>query len=126
MPLVCLRHREAPTKVYVKSKTRESGVTGMLSTVEVSLSADGIVASPLKLVADSADIEPIIVSGISSTPKTVTLRYTPTAPGRQKLKFTAQLADEVVGTAELEVNVAPAPVEEDPAKAKLRKLFGDA
>ncbi len=126
VPLVCLRHREAPTKVYVKSKTRESVVTGMLSTVAVSLSADGIVASPLKLVADTADIEPIIVSGVSSTPKTVTLRYTPTAPGRKKLKFTAYLADEVVGTAEIEVNAAPAPVEEDPAKAKLKKLFGDA
>jgi hypothetical protein len=98
----------------------------MLSTVAVSLSADGIVASPLKLVANTADIEPIIVSGVSSTPKTVTLRYTPTAPGRQKLKITAYLADEAVGTAELEVNAAPAPLEEDPAKAKLKKLFGDA
>jgi hypothetical protein len=67
----------------------------------------------------------MVVSGISSTPKTVALRYTPAAPGRQSLRITAYLADEAVGNAELEVNVAPAPVEEDPAKAKLKKLFGD-
>jgi hypothetical protein len=125
VPLVCLRHRDAPTKVNVKANIRGSVVTGMLSTVEVSLSADGIVSSPLKLVANSSDIESMVVSGVSSTPKMVTLRYTPTAPGRQSVKLTAYLADDPVGIAELEVNVAPAPVEEDPAKAKLKKFFGD-
>ena len=55
-------------------------MTGILSTMEVSLSADGIVASPLTLVSDSSDIEPMVVTGISSTPKTVALRYTPPHP----------------------------------------------
>ncbi len=125
VPLVCLRHREAATKVYAKASIRGTAVTGTACTLEVSLSADGVVASPLKLVADSSDIEPMVVSGVSSTPKMVALRYTPAAPGRQSLRLTAYLADESVGNAELEVNVAPAPVEEDPAKAKLKKLFGD-
>jgi hypothetical protein len=126
VPLVCLRHREAPTKVHAKANTRGTLVAGTVATLEVSLSADGIVTSPLKLVPDSSDIEPMVVSGISSTPKTVSLRYTPAAPGRQTLRLTAYLADESVGSAELEVNVAPAPVEEDAAKAKLKKLFGDS
>jgi len=64
----------------------------------------------------------------SSSTRAEISRFTstwPAATGRQMLEVTAYLADEAVGSAELEVNVAPAPVEEDPAKAKLKKLLGD-
>jgi hypothetical protein len=36
------------------------------------------------------------------------------------------MADEQVGNTDLEVNISPAPIEEDPAKAKLKKLFGES
>jgi hypothetical protein len=53
------------------------------------------------------------------------MKYVPAAPGRHHLRFSAYLADQLVGAAEIDVEVDAAPVEEDPAKAKLRKLFGD-
>ena len=125
VPLICLRHRDAPTKVHIKANIRGSIVTGLPSTLEVSLSADGIVASPLKLVSDSSDIEPMVVIRHFLYAEDGCTSIHAHCPGRQSLKITACLADEIVGNAELEVNVAPAPVEEDPAKAKLKKLFGD-
>ena len=125
VPLAVLRHREAPTNVYAQAQLRGTAVAGAESRLEISLSADGVVTSPLKLVADSEDVESQVVSGVSSTPTVVTLRYLPAAPGRRSLKFTAYLGDDAVGSTSLEVDVRPAPVPEDAAKAKLRKLFGE-
>ena len=60
-----------------------------------------------------------------STPASHVLRLTPASPGRRKIRIDALLAEQVAASAFVDVDVAPAPVAEDEAKTKLRKLWGD-
>jgi len=125
IPLAFLKHRSAPSQIAITVSTRDKLVATQTAHLTVSITADGIVTSPIRIQADTNEVEPVIFSEASSTPSTQTMRYTPASPGRRKLRFKAWLADQVVATADLEVEVAPAPVPEDQTKAKLRKLFGE-
>ena len=84
-----------------------------------------MLASPVSLAADEAVVEAAVVSGVSTTPQTVRLRFLPTAPGRQRIRVIAQLAGEKVGEVGIDVEVGPAEPKVDVAKEKLAKLFGD-
>jgi hypothetical protein len=98
---------------------------GISTTIRVSLSADGLISSPIRLQADTSEAEPMIIGGATSTPESHELRLVPSAPGRRQIKIDAVFGDQVVASKTIEVDVAPAPTPEDEAKTKLRKLWGD-
>jgi len=124
VPLVYLRHRDVPTAVYLIANIRETPIAGQAGRIDISISADGVVSSPIRLESSNTDLESTVVSGVSSTPITVPMRFNPTAPGHSKAIISAWLADQEVGSTTIDVIVTPAPEPEDPAKAKLKKLFG--
>lgn len=125
VPLVCLRHRAAPTRLRLSVSLREAFIAGQQGRVHVSLSADGNVASPVRLMANTDDVEPIMAPGAATTPSSYELKYMPASPGKRQLRVQAWLGDTLVAEAPLDVEVNPAPVPEDEAKVKLRKLWGD-
>jgi hypothetical protein len=124
VPLACLKHRAAKAQVKLVVRAVESLVVGKTSVIEISLSADSVLSSPVTLTSDQASIEAAVVSGVSPTPQTVKIRYLPGGPGKHRLQVAAQLAGEKVGDVSFEVQVAPAIAEPDAARAKLNKLFG--
>lgn len=65
----------------------------------------------------------MIVSGASSTPASHALRLTAASPGRRRIRVDALLGDEPADSQYVDVDVAQAPVVEDEAKTKLRKLW---
>jgi hypothetical protein len=94
----------------------------------VAVSADGVVASPVRVKADTPEVDGAVASGITSMPNVLALRFVPISPGRRKIRFTAALGageEREVGQGEIEVTVAPAAMKEDPAITKLKRLFGD-
>lgn len=125
VPLACLRHRGAKAQVQMVARATEALVVGKTSVIEISLSADSVLSSPVTLTSDQASIKSVVVSGVSPTPRTVKIRYLPTGPGKHRLQVAAQIAGEKVGETAFDVQVAPAPAEPDAARAKLNKLFGD-
>jgi hypothetical protein len=126
VPLVCLRHRSAPTKVDLALNVRGKLQVGEEATIEVSLTADGLIRSSVRLTASTEDVQPALVSDLSPTPTVVRLRFTPAAPGRQRVQISASLGDQEVGSQATDVEIAAPPVQEDEALRKLKKLFGDA
>ncbi|MDP3000534.1 MAG: PglZ domain-containing protein [Bryobacterales bacterium] len=125
IPLVCLRHRSAPTSVLVTLHARGALRVGEEAAIEVSLTADGLIHSPVRLAADTEDVQSVIVSDISPTPTIVRMRYTPASPGRGNIKVTAYLGEQDVGSQSIDLEVAGAPVQEDEAVRKLKKMFGN-
>lgn len=126
VPIACLRHRSEPTKVYLAATAKGKAVVGAALPIEIRIHADGKVVSPVFLTTDREGIDEITVQGLSTVPKTVVVNFLPTAPGRQRVTFTARLAGEQVGQTTIQLTVAATAVpEEDVAKAKLAKLFGD-
>ena len=125
VPIASLRHREAPAAINLVPTIRETPVVGKSCMIQVSISADGIVTSPLTLTADHEGVESCTVSEISTTPKASEMRFTPSAPGKQTIRLKALLGEESVGRATLEVSVSPAPEVPDKARQKLAKLFGE-
>jgi hypothetical protein len=125
VPIASLRHREAPATVNLVPTIRETPAVGKSCMIQVSISADGIVSSPVTLTADHEGVEACTVSEISTTPKACEMRFTPSAPGKQTIRLKALLGEESVGEAALEVSVAPAPEVADKARQKLAKLFGE-
>jgi hypothetical protein len=125
VPVVALRHRLAPTSLFLDAALALGTQVGIATTIRVSVSADGLVSSPIRLQADTSEVEPIIISGATSTPESHELRLVPAAPGRRKIKIDAVFGDQVVASKTIEVDVAPALMQEDEAKTKLRKLWGD-
>jgi hypothetical protein len=125
VPLISLRHRSSPTAIFLSVDLRQAVQAGLPATIQVSVSADGVVQSPIRLQADTNEVEPIIVSGATSTPASHALRLTPASPGRRKIRIDALLGEQVAASAFVDVDVAPAPMAEDEAKTKLRKLWGD-
>jgi hypothetical protein len=125
VPIACLRHREAKARVSLAVRVAEPPVVGRTTTLEVSVSADGMLGSPITLTSDHAAVEGGVVSGVTTTPQTVRLRLLPTAPGRQSVKIAALLAGEKLGEATVELQVAAAEAKPDLARARLAKLFGD-
>lgn len=125
VPIACLRHRAAKVQVRLVAHITKTFVVGTMSEIEISLSADSVLSSPVTLTSDQASIEATVVSGVTPTPQTVKIRYLPQAPGRHRLQVAAQLAGEKVGETAFDVQVAPAAAEPDAARAKLNKLFGD-
>ena len=93
--------------------------------IQVSVSADGIVTSPLTFKADHEGVESCTVSEISTTPKAFEMRFAPSAPGKQTIHLKALLGEETVGEATLEISVSPAPEVPDKARQKLARLFGE-
>lgn len=125
VPLACLRHRAAPTRLRLSVTLRDTPIAGQQTKIHVSLSADGNIASSVRLAADTADVEPIIVPGAATTPSSYELKYLPVSPGKYLLKIQAWLGEALVAEAPLDVEVNPAPIPEDEARLKLRKLWGD-
>ena len=125
IPLVCLTHRAAPTTVHLAASIKGRPAVGTPAAVEVSLTADGIIQSPVRLSADTEDLESVIITGISTSPTSHVMRFTPAAPGRRRIEITAHLGDQQVGATRIEIEVASPPAPEDEAKIKLRKLFGE-
>jgi hypothetical protein len=125
VPLVFLRHRAAPTRLRLSVSLREALIAGQQGRIHVSLSADGDMASPIRLAADTADVEPIMTPGAATTPSSYELKYIPASPGKRQLRIQAWLGETLVADAPLDLDVSPAPVQEDAAKVKLRKLWGD-
>ncbi len=125
VPLAFLRHRLAPVRIRLSVNLREEVVVGKAALIQVSVSADGRLASPVRLAADCPDVEPLLLAGAETTPRLHTLKYLPSSPGRRQLRIQAWLGEHLVGQAPLDVDVAPAPVPEDEVKLKLKKLWGD-
>lgn len=128
VPLVCLKHRAVATRVTLAPIAPEKITVGQICEIRVAVSADGVVASPVRLKADTGEVDSTVASGINSTPKVLVLRFVPVSPGRRKIRFSAILGSEgqEVGQGTIEVTVAPAAVKEDPTVTKLKRLFGDA
>jgi hypothetical protein len=125
VPLISLKHRAAKAQVRLVAKPHPDFVVGEAAVIELSVSADGMLSSPVSLAAEHAAVESTVVSGVSTTPQTVRLRYLPSAPGKHTIPVSAQLAGDKVGETSIEVTVLPAKAQPDVAKAKLAKLFGD-
>ena len=125
VPLVALRHRDAPVRVRLAASCRDAFTAGKEGRVAISISTDGVLKSPIRIVSDGTELESTTVSSSSSTPTEAQLRFTPVAPGRRILKIAAYMGEQNVGETSLEVNVAQAAAPQDDAKAKLDKLFGD-
>jgi hypothetical protein len=128
VPLACLRHRAASTRITLTPSVVGTVSVGQLSEIRVAVSSDGVITGPIRIFADTDEIDALILAGISSTPKVLLLPYVPISPGRRKICFTAALAGtdgQEMSQASLEVTVRPAEIKEDPAVTKLKKLFGD-
>lgn len=125
VPLVFLRHKTAPTRLRLSVNLREAFIAGQPGRIHVSLSADGNVSSPIRLASDTADVEPIMAPGATTNPSAYELKYLPASPGKHRLRVQAWLGETLVAEAPLDLEVNPAPVPEDEAKVKLRKLWGD-
>jgi hypothetical protein len=126
VPLAFLRHRSAPVQIRLSVNLKEAVVVGRPVPIQVSVSADGRLDSPIRLAADTPDVDPLLVAGADTTPRHHTLQFLAAAPGRRQLRIQAWLRDLLVAEVSLDVDVAPAPTVEDEAKLKLKKLWGDA
>lgn len=125
VPLACLKHREARTQVRLVGKPPESVTVGVPTHLQVSVSTDGVISSPVTIRSDDRDVEPVVLTGVEAVPRTITMRFTPSAPGKRTIHLSAGLAEQEVGGADVEVNVAPAPAARDEAREKLARLFGE-
>jgi hypothetical protein len=125
VPLACLVHRRVPAKINITVGMPGRLMVGESGEIEVRLTADAQIQSPVRLEADTSDVEPVMVSGVSSSPTVHQLRFTPLSPGRRRIRITARLGDQDICSAEIEADIASPPAPEDEVKAKLRKLFGE-
>jgi hypothetical protein len=128
VPLVSLTHHAAATRVVVTPSLVGTATVGQLCEIRVAVSADGVVASPVRVRADTSEVDGAVASGITSTPTVLVLRFVPVSPGRRKIRFAAVLGggeEQEVGGGTIEVTVTAAAVKEDPAVTKLKRLFGD-
>lgn len=126
VPLACLTHRKVVPKVNMVPSLRQKPVVGEQAVIEISISADSMLNSPVLVTSDQEGIESCTVESVSMTPKSVPVKYVPDSPGKRDLNFSALLFGDRVGAAKLAVDVAPAMLTEtDMAKVKLTKLFGD-
>jgi hypothetical protein len=125
VPIACLRPRATKARVSLVVRAVEPPVVGRTTMIEVSISADSMLSSPVSLTSDHAAVEGTVIAGVTTTPQTVRLRLLPTAPGHQGVQIAAHLAGEKVGEARVELQVAGAEAKPDIARAKLSKLFGE-
>lgn len=126
IPLACLRHRSMVTRVSLTPIVRQRAVVAKPLPIELAVTADTLLASPVFIAADQDAVESAWVSGASTKPQTVVVTFLPTSPGKNRITFTALMAGEKVGEAAISIDVAAARVpDEDIARAKLAKLFGD-
>ncbi len=126
IPLVCLRHRSMVAKVTLVPVARQKANVGKPLAIEIAVAADTMLASPVFVTADQDAVESVWVTDVSTKPQTVVVNYLPTDAGKRRVEFTALMAGERVGEATLVVDVMAAKVaDEDLARAKLAKLFGD-
>jgi hypothetical protein len=126
IPLACLRHRLTATKARLSVQLLGKAEVGKTSELIISIAADGIVSSPVKIFANTDDVQSAFVSDLSTVSKTVVLRYSPQTPGRHTIELFATLGEETIGTAGCQVQAEGAPVKEDAAATKLKKIFGDS
>jgi hypothetical protein len=125
VPIVCLRHRKSKVKVTISATAPTALQVGLPSEIGISVAADGALTSALMIACDEAAVESAVVDNVGPTPQTVRVRFTPSAPGRQRLVFRGVLGGEGVAEHSLDVQIASAAVEQDAARAKLSKLFGE-
>lgn len=113
-------------RVTLVPVTRLKAVVGKPVTIEIAVAADTMLSSPVFVTADQDAVESVWVTDVSTKPQTVVVNYLPTDAGKRRIIFTALMAGERVGEATLVVDVMAAKVaDEDLARAKLAKLFGD-
>lgn len=108
VPLACLRHRRTRVNVKLSFAAPAAVRVGERGFVDVSISTDGMLASPVLLTSDNDAIESATIAEVSSIPQIVHLRFAPTAPGRQRITVTAWLGGAEVGQCQGEVEVLPA------------------
>lgn len=125
VPLACLRHRAAKARVTLAVHSFEPPIVGRTTAIEVSVSADSMLTSPVTILADHDSVEGTVLAGVQTTPQMIRLRLLPTAPGKHLVRLSVHLAGELVGEASVELHVKAAEAAPDAAKAKLAKLFGD-
>ncbi len=125
VPLAFLRHRLAPVRIRLSVQLRDQVVVGRSASILVSVSADGHLRSPIRLTADSPDVESLLVDGADTTPRQHSLKILASSPGHRRMKIQAWVGDKLTSEALFDIDVAPAPVAEDEAKLKLKKLWGD-
>lgn len=125
VPLACLKHRSRSVKVHVQAEVKGKAEVSKTNELMISITTDGVLSSPVRIYADTDDVQPAYVTDISSIPKTISMRYRPSAPGKHTIKLKAALGETEVGEVACLVNVESAAVPEDPTAQKLRKIFGD-
>lgn len=126
VPLACLRHRAIVAKVTMTAVLRQKPVVGEQGLLELSVSSDTMLNSPVFISADQEGVDSCTIENLSTKPQTVPIKYLPISPGKSRLTFSALLAGDKVGETSLSVEVAPAILTEtDITKVKLTKLFGD-
>ena len=127
VPFVCLRPRHAETKVSLSACIRGKPLTGQPAEIEVTLSADHPVASPVRISGDTDEILAASIPELSTVPTKTTLRFTPSVAGLREIKLTASMGANEVGYVKLTADVQVSPKREsaDSARAKLEKIFGD-
>lgn len=125
VPFVTLTHREAPVQLRLVASVRERAVANVPCIVTVAVSADGVLESAVEVRSHEPGVEPALVTGVSTNPVVLEVRYTPASPGRRTVRLEAWLGGEPVGSTEVEIDVAPAPAPEDTARTKLSRMFGD-
>jgi len=128
VPLVCLRHRKAKSKITLTVPSRTTAIVGKTSEIIVTVTADHQLSSPVRVVADLTDVESGYLSSVGPNPQTLSLRVTPTASGKHRIKLQAFFGGQesaAVAEAVLELSVNPGKLVEDPMLSKLKNIFGD-
>jgi len=125
VPLVCMKHRSRSAKVTIKAEVKGKAQLGKTNELMISVSTDGMITSPVRIYGEIDDLQPVYVTDISSIPKTILMKYNPSAPGKHTIKLKAALGESDVGEGGCQVTVESAPVPEDVTSQKLKKIFGD-
>lgn len=127
VPFVCMRHRQAATRISLSGVFRQKPVVGQPAEIEVTVAADNAVASPVRVAGDTEEILATVIPQMSTVPSKIVLRFTPSAPGPREIRLTAFMGANEVGEVKINVDVQTAPKREAPdaARTKLQKIFGD-
>jgi hypothetical protein len=128
IPLVALRPRNLRTRVSLTIVTEGIYKKDVTSQLRIVISADATITTPIWLSADTNDVKPVIVHGVSSQPQTISMDISPSREGVQKIRISAYPEGEIeqaLGQSITEITVTPPASAVDPAVAKLKRIFGD-
>jgi hypothetical protein len=112
--------------VVLTPSIRGAARVGEPVALELGVRADAALASAVTVTADVEGSSPVRVEDVGPVAKPVSMTWLPASPGRQAITFAAYLAGEKVGGATLQAEVTKSKAtQEDLARTKLAKLFGD-